>query len=103
MIELEHDEVYSRVQRNPHRPFVVHACAGATTVLGATFEVPRFPKHFQVRVREGAVEVASLKRVTICDDVSQAAAQWVPVRLARDEEMTYDARVAAAWPGSRDI
>jgi transmembrane sensor len=105
-IELDHGEAFFRVQHDPQRPFVVHAAGGTTTAVGTAFEVRQYANRVQVWVREGAVEVAPLRKVEIDDVASQAV---VPVRVARGEEITYDAqgrstiprpadpRVTAAW------
>jgi ferric-dicitrate binding protein FerR (iron transport regulator) len=98
-IELDHGEAFFRVQHDPQRPFVVHAAGGTTTAVGTAFEVRQYANRVQVWVREGAVEVAPLKKVEIDDVASQAV---VPVRVARGEEITYDAQGRATTPRPAD-
>jgi transmembrane sensor len=98
-IELDHGEAFFRVQHDPQRPFVVHAAGGTTTAVGTAFEVRQYANRVQVWVREGAVEVAPLRKVAINDVASQAVA---PVRVARGEEMSYDAQGSSTTPRSAD-
>jgi transmembrane sensor len=98
-IELDHGEAFFRVQHDPQRPFVVHAAGGTTTAVGTAFEVRQYANRVQVWVREGVVEVAPLSKVEIDDVASQAV---VPVRVARGEEITYDARGRSTTPHPAD-
>src|SRR6202034_3567232 len=71
-IKLDHGEAFFRVQHDPQRPFVVHAAGGTTTAVGTAFEVRQYANRVQVWVREGAVEVAPLRKGEIDDVASQA-------------------------------
>ncbi|MBL8271626.1 FecR family protein [Steroidobacter sp.] len=54
---LEEGEAYFEVERDPSRPFVVHAGERSVTVLGTKFSVLREGARFEVVVLEGQVRV----------------------------------------------
>jgi transmembrane sensor len=101
-IELTRGEALFQVAHDPRRPFVVHAAGGTTTAVGTAFEIRLYAHHAQVWVREGAVEVAPLREVAIDDSALPDVARWIPVRLARGEEMVYDAQGEASAPKAAD-
>lgn len=54
---LEEGEAYFEVERDPRRPFVVHAGERSVTVLGTKFSVLREAGRFEVVVVEGQVRI----------------------------------------------
>lgn len=101
-VELIRGEALFQVTHDPGRPFVVHAAGGTTTAVGTAFAIRLYAHHAQVWVREGAVEVAPLKEMATDNGVVPDVARWLPVRLARGEEMVYDAQGEASAPKAAD-
>jgi transmembrane sensor len=91
---LDRGEARFRVQHDRWRPFTVFAGAGSVTAVGTVFDVRRYSNHVFVTVSEGAVEVAPQQAPapdpSATRSVSQHRRPWVPLRVARGEEMTYD-------------
>jgi transmembrane sensor len=90
-IRLEKGEALFTVVHDRNHPFIVQAGKGSVTAVGTEFNVRRNLELVTVTVTEGSVLVApttgsSPKAATV--DVPQA--NWQPVHLQRDQELTYD-------------
>jgi transmembrane sensor len=105
-VNLDRGEALFNVVRDATKPFRVLAGDGAITALGTKFNVRHAEQRVVVTVTEGLVEVAprAAKQMTTIDDP-----RWLPVRLARDQAMSYgsegqasaveraDSKIATAW------
>ncbi|MGH8139515.1 MAG: FecR family protein [Steroidobacteraceae bacterium] len=104
---LDHGEARFHVQHDHWRPFTVLAGVGSITAVGTVFDVRRYSNRVLVTVSEGAVEV--VPRETSPQDVPQGrqatddTKQWVPLRVARGEEIAYDAKGEASTARQTDV
>jgi ferric-dicitrate binding protein FerR (iron transport regulator) len=93
-IELDRGEALFTVARNPHRPFVVLAGAGAITAVGTQFDVSREldsgADRVTVVVKDGVVEVGP-PGAQETHVVPMAPSTWTPARVKRGQGISYDA------------
>jgi transmembrane sensor len=93
-VELDRGEALFTVARNPNRPFVVLAGAGAITAVGTQFDVSREldsgADRVTVVVKDGAVEVGppSVQHPHVDP---MAPSTWTPARVKRGQGISYDA------------
>jgi transmembrane sensor len=109
LVALSHGEGMFRVQHDKDRPFTVCAAVGCTTAVGTVFDVRLYSNHVRVWVQEGTVEVAPFNPVAVGTQIAPQPFEWIPLRVAHGQEMSYDntgdasapkradARAAAAW------
>lgn len=100
-------EAYFKVQKDPGRPFVVHALGATVTAVGTAFNVRAEAGIVRVSVTEGTVRIGRLAEAG--DPVSRAPA--VNLKLSAGHEMTLargdgrpqvsavDASRATSWVG----
>lgn len=94
---LDRGEAFFEVQKDPARPFTVHAFGRSITAIGTAFNVRAEEGAFQVTVAEGAVDVAvaggkgARQRLSAGEQISVISGETLP-RLAR-----VDARSATGW------
>jgi len=122
-VMLESGEALFRVARDAARPFKVLAGAGSVTALGTEFQILRAATKVVVTVTDGSVEVAPVDTgsagfnagagesgsATMNNRRVIGPALWVPARVERGQQMTYeasgqasaversDAQTATAW------
>jgi transmembrane sensor len=96
VILLERGEALFSVAHNRVRPFVVLAGAGSITAIGTQFDVRREldsnVDRVTVTVKEGTVEVGPPKNTEAspAPDVGRDAPLWMPARLVKGQELSYD-------------
>lgn len=104
---LHHGEGRFRIHHDPKRPFSVLAGAGVITAVGTVFDVRRYSDRVLVTVSEGVVEVLPEVRKSVDELTGQArspeAIRAVPLRVARGEEIAYDAQGEASAAQQVDI
>jgi transmembrane sensor len=103
---LDRGEARFRVQHDAWRPFTVFAGLGAITAVGTVFDVRRYSDRVFVTCSEGAVEVApdSVSGPTAPIQARSSGTSVAParLRLARDEEVTYNSLGEVAAPHAVD-
>lgn len=99
-VMLTSGEALFQVAHNKARPFKVTAGNGSVTALGTEFNVLRQARRVVVTVTEGTVLVAPLSPPI--RDLPKKDAQfidappWIPARISRGQEMSYDAEGQAS-------
>jgi transmembrane sensor len=102
LVALSHGEGMFRVAHDRDRPFAVCAAVGCTTAVGTVFDVRLYSNHVRVWVQEGTVEVAPFKPVALGAQIAPEPSEWIPLRLAHGQEMSYDNSGDASAPKRAD-
>jgi transmembrane sensor len=105
-VTLASGEALFQVAHNKARPFKVFAGNGSVTAVGTEFNVLRQARRVVVTVTEGTVLVAPLsppiRDLHTKDALFADTPLWIPARIARGQEMSYDAEGQASAVAQTD-
>jgi transmembrane sensor len=83
-IVLERGRALFRVEKDPHRPFIVETDGTTVRAVGTAFAVDHYQQDIVVTVAEGRVLVAPLSRLAALSEPSQSASREGSNAASRD-------------------